>query len=352
MLKSFLIIFLCGTFTLVAKPQFFSADNPLIQYTGRIDFSNAKLPRFWTAGVYIQAKFRGSGCEVVINDEMQWGKFHNYIVVVIDKNKPAKFKLTGRSNVIKVAEGLSKGEHTITICKNTEAIIGYLEFVGFNCEALLELPKSEAHKIEFIGDSITSGMGVDLEIPCGGNSEWYDQHSAWFAYGPRTARSLNAQWHLTSESGIGLIHSCCNKEKLMPQIYDKVNLSKDSLVWDFKKYQPDVVTVCLGQNDGIQDSLQFTTAYVGFVTRLREYYPSAEIVCLTSPMGNDKLRKVLKNYLSGVVDHMRSMGERKIDMYAFSRGFNNGCGGHPDMKDQEMIANELTTFLRNKMKWK
>ena len=138
----------------------------------------------------------------------------------------------------------------------------------------------------------------------------------------------------------------------MPQIYDKVNLSKDSLVWDFKKYQPDVVTVCLGQNDGVQDSIKFTAAYVEFVTRLRGYYPKAEIVCLTSPMANEKLRKVLKNYLSGVVSHMRSTGEEKIDMYAFSRGFNNGCGGHPDMKDQEMIANELTTFLRNKMKWK
>jgi hypothetical protein len=339
MRKLFVILLVSLPFVLLADPRFFPADDPNIQYTGRIDFSNPKQPRFWTAGVYIQAKFKGSSCEILINDETQWGKFHNYIVVVIDNNKPVRYKTTA-------------GEHTITVCKNTEALIGYLEFVGLNCEALLPMPLKPSRKIEFIGNSITSGMGVDLEIPCGGTSEWYDQHSAWFAYGPRTARDLKAQWHLTSESGIGLIHSCCNKPMLMPQIYDKVNLSKDSLVWDFSKYQPDVVTVCLGQNDGIQDSTKFSQAYVEFVGRLRGYYPDAQIICLTSPMANEKLRKTLINYLTGVVSYMNSKGDKKIDRYFFSRGFNNGCGGHPDMKDQEMIATELTAFLREKMKWK
>jgi lysophospholipase L1-like esterase len=138
----------------------------------------------------------------------------------------------------------------------------------------------------------------------------------------------------------------------MPEIYDKVNLSKDSLVWDHLRYQPDVVTVCLGQNDGVQDSVKFSQAYVEFIERLREYYPRAEIVCLTSPMANEKLRKALKNYLTGIVNHVQSKGDKRIDKYFFSRSFNNGCGGHPDMKDQEMIASELTAFLRSKMKWK
>ena len=31
--------------------QFFAADHPMIQYTGRIDFTNPKLPRFWQPGV-------------------------------------------------------------------------------------------------------------------------------------------------------------------------------------------------------------------------------------------------------------------------------------------------------------
>src|SRR5690606_17269343 len=116
--------------------------------------------------------------------------------------------------------------------------------------------------IEFIGNSITCGMGNDASAIACNTREWYDQHNAYMAYGPLTARKLNARWQLTAESGIGLIHSCCNKKTTMPQVFDKINVADDTIAWDFSRYQPDVVTVCLGQNDGIQDSTAFCNAYV------------------------------------------------------------------------------------------
>ncbi|HYG37712.1 MAG TPA: hypothetical protein VD908_03795 [Cytophagales bacterium] len=68
----FLIVFLshyanCESLNL----KLFEADNKYIQYTGRIDFTNSKLPRFWNAGVYITTRFSGSSCEIVINDHKQ-----------------------------------------------------------------------------------------------------------------------------------------------------------------------------------------------------------------------------------------------------------------------------------------
>ena len=330
--------------------QFIAADHKDIQYTGRIDFSDPKKPRFWTAGVYIQAKFRGTSCEILINDEER-GNMHNYLMVAIDNNTPFKIKTTGSSNTITVAEGLTPGEHTITICKNTEALVGYLEFVGFRCEGLSSMPPKKERKIEFIGDSITSGNENDpMEIPCG-TGEWYDQQNAFFSYGPLVARELNAQWHLTSDSGIGLIHSCCKKKYLMPLVFDNVSISEDSISWDFKLYQPDIVTICLGQNDGIQDSAKFTMGYVNFIQTIRRNYAKAQIICLTSPMANDKLRGVLKNYLTAVVNHVNKTGDRKVDRFFFSRQFNNGCGGHPDLSDHLMIAEELSAFIQKKMKW-
>jgi hypothetical protein len=336
---------------LLAKDKLFEADNKLIQYTGRIDFSDPKKPRFWTAGVYIQARFEGTSCEILINDEMLWGNSHNYLAITVDNQPPIKVKLTGKVNTIQSIKGLSKGPHTITICKNTEALIGYLEFVGLRCEKLLPLPEKSVHKIEFIGNSITSGMGSDLSDVLCDKGVWYDQHNAWLAYGPITARALNAQWHLTSESGIGLIRNCCNKPFLMPQVFDKISLSQDSIVWDFKRYQPDVVTICLGQNDGIQDSLKFTSAYVDFIKTLRGYYPNAQLVCLTSPMANDELRTVLKKYITGVVAYVQAQGDQRVDKFFFSRGFNQGCGGHPDLEDHVLMAGELTPWLKNKMGW-
>ena len=330
--------------------QFIAADDKNIQYTGRVDFSDPKKPRFWAAGVYIQARFKGTFCEIVVNDEAR-ENMHNYLMVAIDNNTPFKIKTTGKSNTLTVAEGLTPGEHTITICKNTESLVGYIEFVGFRCDGLVSMPPKAKRKMEFIGDSITSGNENDLsDVPCG-TAEWYDQQNAYFSYGPVVARDLNAQWHLTSDSGIGVVHSCCKKKYLMPQVFDNICLSEDSIGWDFKRYQPDVVTICLGQNDGIQDSVKFTSGYIDFIKTIRIHYPKAQIICLTSPMANDKLRSVLKNYITGVVTQVNKTGDKKVDKFFFSRGFNNGCGGHPDLADHVLIAGELTAFLRTKMRW-
>ncbi|HEY4786691.1 MAG TPA: hypothetical protein VIH57_11605, partial [Bacteroidales bacterium] len=173
-------------------------DNPNIQYTGRIDFTNPKAPRFWTPGVYIKAKFTGTSCKIVINDEVKWGKNHNYLEIVVDESNPYRIRTVGKTDTITVADNLTNGEHTVLICKDTETNIGYLEFLGFICKGLTPLPPKPSRKIEFIGNSITCGTGSDQsQVKCG-QGVWQDQHNAYMAYGPVVARKLNAQWHLTS----------------------------------------------------------------------------------------------------------------------------------------------------------
>src|SRR4029077_4929292 len=130
------------------------------------------------------------------------------------------------------------------------------------CAKLVKPPSKRIRKIEFIGNSITCGTGSDLsEIPCG-KGKWQDQHNAYMSYGAVTARTLGAQYHLSAVSGIGLMHSCCNMNIIMPQVFDKISMRNDTIKWDFKMYQPNVVTVCLGQNDGIQDSATFCKNYI------------------------------------------------------------------------------------------
>jgi hypothetical protein len=344
-----------NVFIVDAKPvqeskMYHSPANSLIQYTGRIERKNESLPRFWASGVYIKAKFSRSLCEVFLNDEVLYGNSHNYIEVIVDNLPAVRLQTKWKNNKIKI-EGLSNSNHIITICKNTESGIGYIEFAGINCKQLLQLTAKPVRKIEFIGNSITCGNGMDLsEIPCE-KGQWYDQQNAYMAYGPLTSRSLRAQWVLSSVSGIGMIHSCCNMNITMPQVFDKINMRNDSIAWNFKLYTPDVVTICLGQNDGIQDSATFCNAYISFIKTIRGKYPKADIICLTSPMGDALLTAVLKNYLNSIVITLNKNGDKEVYKYFFSKQYHKGCGGHPDLDEHKQIAAELTAYIKNLKRW-
>jgi len=334
-----------------ANLKLFKADNANIQYVGRVDFANPQVPRIWAPGVYITARFKGNECQVLINDEAA-GDNHNYLEIVVDGKDPYRIKLKEKNNVIDLPAGLTNGEHTIMICKDTESNIGYIDFVGFRCEKLLPLPAKPKRKIEYFGDSITSGTGMDQStVPCG-KGQWYDQHNAYMSYGALTSRALDAQWQLTALAGVGLVHSCCNMKVLLSQIYDKVFMSADSITWNFDQYTPDVVTICIGQNDGPQqDSAFYCKTYINLLRAIRQHYPKADIVCLTSPMGDKTLTTVMQRYLNAITAFMNTNDDKKVSEYFFSRQYHNGCGGHPDMDEHKLISAELTAYIKRLKGW-
>ena len=331
--------------------HFFTPSNKKIKITGRVDYSNPDKPKIWAAGVYMTIKFKGPSFILDITDEQRWGKNQNYITYIIDNNPPVRIKTRGKKNRLELATNLSNENHTIVICKETEAEIGYIQINGVLCDKLLTPASPLKRKIEFIGNSITCGMGADEKVvPCN-TGEWYDQHSAYNAYGPLVARSLNAQWQLTSQSGIGLQHSCCNKKTIMPQVFDKINVSTDSITWDFSKYTPNLVTVCLGQNDGIQDMAEFTANYIKFIQQVRSAYPKATVLLLNSPMANDELKQFIAKAISSVKDQLNKLGDDKVYTFSFSKQYISGCGSHPNLADHQEIAKELSVVVKKIMRW-
>lgn len=325
-------------------------DNPNIVYTGRIDFTNPKSPRFWNSGVYITFKFTGGTCEVVLTDQVLNGDYHNYIEIIVDGEAPRRQQLRAKTNRIQVARDLAGDVHSVVIVKNSDAGAGYMELVGIRAKALTTVNYMPQRKIEFIGNSITTGSGIDSsEFACD-SAKWFDQDNAFFAYGPVTARTLNAQWHLTATAGIGLMRSH-ELNVTMPQVYDKINMRGNAVPWDAKNYQADVVTINLGENDGVQDSTTFCNKYLELLQIVRFYQPNAKIVLLNSPMAEAVLNSKLRNYINSVVTSATRKGDKNISRYFFTKSYTGGCSGHPSWDEQQAIAAELTGYIRTLMKW-
>lgn len=349
-------------------PRVVNGFDEAISYIGRVDRTDSLGPRQWGAGAYFTFAFDGDGCDVDIRDQRLYGNSYNYLEVVIDGESVARVRTLAERNrltigksqlpavtdtalkVIAVADSITDGPHTVLIARDTECAMGFTQVEQVAAKGLEAWQPAADKKIEFIGNSITSGMDCyDGEIPFG-QGTWYDHHRAYYAYGPRTARALNAQWSLASVSGIGLMHSCCEHKYVLPQTYDKVNLVDNEVPYDFS-FRPDIVVSALGQNDGVQDSATFVDAYVDFIRVLREKNPDAQLVLLSSPMANDTLRTFFRQILPAVADEATRRGfagkAGEIPVYIYENAYNDGGTSHPSMDQQAEIADKLVNFLRD-----
>jgi len=333
------------------KRQLFTPDMDYFRYMGRVDFSDSLAPRMWAPGITVSFAFKDTACTIYIDDEQRYGENQNYLEIVVDDTLHYRVQTCGKTDSIMVVRGLQKGEHKVVLCKATESLIGYIDFKGVRCAKMLPYPSGDSRLIEFIGNSITSGFGNDDRyIPCH-TGTWFDEHNAWYSYGPIAARELDAGWVLSSNSGIGMIHSCCGKPYIMPEVYETITLEPGGATWDFSREIPDLVTICLGQNDGIQDSAQMVDGYMAFLEMLRGHYPGIPFICLSSPMANEELQAYQKMILGTVNRLSLEKGDSLVYSFNFSKQWIAGCDTHPTMEEDAEIANELVAFIRQTLIW-
>ena len=88
-----------------------------------------------------------------------------------------------------------------------------------------------------------------------------------------------------------------------------------------------------------------------FIKKLRNYYPHARLICITSPMADERLSSVQKNYLKGIVSFVNKDGDKKVSRYFFNTRYSHGCGTHPDLEEHKQIAEELSVYIKKQMGW-
>lgn len=194
----------------------------------------------------------------------------------------------------------------IRVLKLSEAAFGYAGFSSLKIDGTL-LPctiKKHPLNIQFIGDSITCGYGIDGVL----NKDVFStgQERADKSYAFLTAKKLNAAFQSVCWSGIGII-SCyvppeideAETTILMPLLFpytDKslsFRLKIEPEVYEKSRFTPDIVVINLGTNDSSytrnkKDRIDaFVSGYRQLLETVHRQYPSADIVPCLGVMGQD-----------------------------------------------------------------
>jgi lysophospholipase L1-like esterase len=349
---------------LIVLPEIISAqkkriafNNHNIQYEGRVAFSDSTACINWS-GSSINMNFKGSEISAILKD----ADTSNYYNVILDNKVISKIKLNNSKQNYILASGLSKGKHKIQLYKRTEWGKGQSFFYGFETNVNAEiLPKTKTkkRKIEFFGDSITCGYGIEDNTGKDSGTGYFENN--YLTYNALTARHFNAQFSCIATSGIGIMVSWF--PTITTEIYDLTDPHDKKNKWDFNKYTPDVVVINLFQNDSwivnIPEYAEFKKrfgtqkpsenfiikAYQNFVKSIRIKYPNASIICALGNMDATKDGSKWPEYIRKAVENLK---DKNIYTHFFK--FKN-TAGHPKVNEQKEMAKSLIAFIDKKIKW-
>lgn len=202
----------------------------------------------------------------------------------------------------------SPEEATISLVKLSETANSTFSISSIQVDGseIAPTPEKDLY-IEFVGDSITCGYGVDDEDRNHHFSTSTEDCTKAYAY--KTAEKLNADYSLVSISGYGIISGYTDNpdkksdSQLMPMYYDKIGFSYmrgvASIPWEFER-KADVVVINLGTNDESycksdkEKRTEFTAEYCEFLKEVRKNNPEAKILCVLGVMGSGLYKSVEK----------------------------------------------------------
>lgn len=320
----------------------------------------------------IEFEFVGTSVSVVLcTDNSKWEDILKAWVAVFidDEDTPSKrILLDSDENIYKIYEGDISRKVKIRLMKMSEAAfskVGIKEII-IEGEGEITPTKGKERRIEFIGDSITCGYGIEgiFEKDVFNTT----QENPWEAYAAKTARYFNADFNCVSWSGIGVVSSWTevdepNTEWLMPMLYKYTDAALDNdfgkeefEVWDNNLFESDLIVVNLGTNDtsytkNIKERIdEFTNGYYNFLEQVRSSNPKSEIICTLGAMGQE-LCPAVKDAVNKFKDATDDM---KICTHFFEVQLESdgiGADWHPSLRTHEKMSETLINKIKEVMKW-
>jgi lysophospholipase L1-like esterase len=277
----------------------------------------------------------------------------------------ADTRLTAKEETVTVFDGAEARDAEIRLIKLNESTSNLMALKRINTDGKISPLPKKPMSIEFIGDSITCGYGVE------GKSEAETfttaTENAEKSYAFLTAETLNADTVMTCFSGHGLISgytdnpSVRNEADLVQPFYEKEGRNDFRMATgkraeeterDFTAFQPDWIVLNLGTNDlswcgtKPERGVLFAEQYTAFLKTVRKHNPKAEILCILGVMGtglNPMMQLAVENYGKETGDqaiHVLMLEEQN----AARDGY--GADYHPNEITQRLLAGKVTDAIR------
>lgn len=323
----------------------------------------------------IEFTFTGTKAEITLVGDniaimgMSEGSYCRYGIYVNDELVVDEL-LKEPKKTITVFESSNDETVTIKVLKLSEAANSTLGIgkIKVSSSDSIKPTDQKAHRIEFIGDSITCGYGVDDSNE---NGEFTTAtEDATKAYSYKTVKALDADYSLVSLSGYGIVSGYTgngelNSAQLIPPYYDKLgfsygyfngSLQVSTLPWDFNCFVPELIVINLGTNDTSycgndpDRQAEYTKEYVVFLRQVREMNPTATLLCTLGIMGDTlypSLEAAVKQYKNETDDSM--VFTMRFDEQQSSDGY--GASWHPSEATHTKAAQKLTAEIQEIMGW-
>lgn len=325
----------------------------------------------------------GSALEISVKATEVWALISSnydvheiWLAVEVNGYQTARFPAPRKPSLICIARNLNpEKENYISILKETQPMPGdtkhelKIESISLNEDGKFCELAPHRCKIEFIGDSITSGEGL------GGNPDEMDWITQWFCgsktYAVQTARLLNADWITMSESGWGLSWSWDGDvTSSIPFYYDQVcgvlrgstQMNNGSCnQYDFETGS-DYVVINLGTNDdagfncvddgkGVEGAAgkMIISDAKRFLTEIRNNNPRAKIIWTWGMMP----LKIIPSLIQKAIDeYKKETGDFAVypleleSMEAIEKNeADKGSRGHPGPLTHKRAAQKLVDFI-------
>ncbi len=315
------------------------------QYYGRWDLTHQGKAITVNSGSHVTASFMGSGISAKFDTGGNSKTNMPTVAIKIDDGDVVEKEI---SATLELATGLPSAMHSVTLFVRgmnegderwTPPLVSSTVFLGFTVAGgnIVPTPRPVRLKMEFLGDSITEGVNLHSSGPQGQTTP------NWRTDGPRgyaalTAINMKAEWR---QVGFGRQGLTIGGNGGVPKAQDAFDWFYSGVPRD--TWQPDMVVINQGTNDGGAAGQTFAPLYAAFLGLIRTAYPSAKIVALR-PFGG-----AFATEISAQVATRKAGGDAKV-YYVDTSGWTAGAdftdGVHPNQAGSVKIADKLTTALQ------